>query len=250
MRGQPVGHVFLHGYTGGPSSWERVVACLRPAQGLRPTLPGHCGQPVVDGGFSANIDALAARIRRELVQPAHLIGYSMGARLGLAMLARHTELFARATLVAANPGLRTERERRLRRAADAKWSRLLRDRGLAAFISNWERLPIFATQSADMRVTQRKVRDSHSPRQLADAMDSLGLAQMPDYRPFLRTTTLPLQLLVGDHDAKFANLAGELCLDNSMISCCIVPGSGHNLPLEAPGSVARAVEAFDRVCQT
>ena len=63
----------------------------------------------------------------------------------------------RAVLISVNPGI-DDAERPARRAHDAAWARLLRERGLDAFLDAWEAQPLFATQArvrADLRAARR-----------------------------------------------------------------------------------------------
>ena len=98
--------VLVHGFTGSPTSWEAVVARL-PSDWtvIAPALVGHRGGPVGDPGrgFEAEVDRLAEWVRARTSEPSHLVGYSLGARLGLGMLVRHPAQFARATLIGTNP---------------------------------------------------------------------------------------------------------------------------------------------------
>src|SRR5207244_3830457 len=69
----------------------------------RPRLPGHGLSPSpLPGSFDAAVDELAAK----LAPPTWIVGYSMGARLGLALALRHPERCRGALLVGAQPGLR------------------------------------------------------------------------------------------------------------------------------------------------
>src|SRR5690242_21267669 len=77
--------VLLHGFTGSAASWDDVVAALPGVHSVRPALLGHA--PESDAAravrtWSDEIARLGALLPPE---PVHLVGYSLGARLALAL---------------------------------------------------------------------------------------------------------------------------------------------------------------------
>ena len=218
--------VLLHGFTGSPASFDQIAEGLE-GRVLRPLLPGHGPDPRPVRSWGEEVSALTQWLEREGVTGAHLVGYSFGGRLGWHLLERD-DLFCRATLIGAHPGLPDEVSRATRRDADARWIELLEGEGLGAFVDAWEALPLFESQRAlptSIRSRQRAVRSSHTARGLAAALRELGLAEMPA-RP---TPRLPTALVVGALDARHRGIAEALELP-----LAIVPGAGHNVALEAP----------------
>lgn len=236
--------LLLHGFTGGPESWDRVVALLGSARRVvRPALAGHAGGPAAVADFDGVVDALASELRGRGLSGIHGVGYSMGGRLLLGLLRRHRRLFARATVIAAHPGLSSAAERRQRAEHDARWGRLLREQGIEAFVEAWERQPLFATQQRlppAVLARQRQTRLAHDPFQLALALEGgLGLAQMPDHRPLLHDPPVPTELLVGEDDAKFITLARRLVAQAARVDLSTLENCGHNVPLEQPEPLVR-----------
>jgi 2-succinyl-6-hydroxy-2,4-cyclohexadiene-1-carboxylate synthase len=174
-------------------------------------------------------------------EPVHVAGYSMGARVALLMVATAPERFRSATLIGVHPGLRTDRERAARSAADGHWIELL-ERGIERFVDEWEQLPLWSTQARlpeSTRATQRATRLAHDPRGLAQSLRVTGLAQQPDLRPRLGDVTVPVTLMAGEEDPKFLRLAQEAAALMPNARVVAVPGAGHNLLLERPEAVAR-----------
>ncbi len=232
--------MLLHGFTGSAASWDGVAAGL-DGPALAAYLPGHDPRVPATAPFEAAVDALAAALRGAFPGPPVLCGYSLGARVALGVLARHPGAARRAVLVGAHPGLADPAERAARAAEDAARARRLREDGLAAFLADWERHPLFATQAAlpaAVRARQRALRAAHDAEGLAGALATLGLAAMPDYGPALPGIDVPVALVAGEHDPKFRALAGRMAGLLPRATLHVVPGAGHNVPLEDPAALA------------
>jgi len=235
--------VLLHGFAGAPAAWAEVIERL-PRESLVavPALPGH-GRRADD--LPADFTAALARLDGALAElhtgPWRLGGYSMGARVGLGWLLHNPGRFIIATLVGVNPGLRREEERRERAVWERAWVRVLREEGMDAFLNKWEAQPMFASQRTlppGQQAALRAVRRSHDPEGLARSLEVLGLAAMPDYWPRLAEIRAPVRLVVGERDGKFRMLAEEALRQLANARLHIVPGVGHNVPLEAPEAMA------------
>jgi 2-succinyl-6-hydroxy-2,4-cyclohexadiene-1-carboxylate synthase len=237
--------VLIHGFTGAAASWLPVIQAL-PADRMAAAiaLPGHHPDADVADGFAPNADRLADAIERAGLAGGHVVGYSMGARLALGATVRHPDIASALTLIGVHHGLATQAERDARIAADSRWRAMLTDDGVEAFASAWEALPLFATQrrlSAERRAAQRQLRLAHDPRGLADALAHIGLGAMPDYGPGLAALArdgLPVHLIAGALDAKFASLARAAHARTPALTVTLVDGAGHNVPLERPEAIA------------
>lgn len=235
--------LLLHGFAGAPAAWAAVIEHL-PRESLVavPELPGHARR---SDDVPADFDAVLARLEEALAAlhpgPWRLAGYSLGARVALGLLVHSPGRFLIAALVGVNPGLRSENERRERAVWERGWARVLRDEGMDEFLNKWEAQPLFATQRdlpEAQRAALRAVRRSHDPEGLARALEVSGLAAMPNYWPVLGGIKVPVRLVVGEHDAKFRLLAEDAVRRFSNARLHIVPGAGHNVPLEAPEAMA------------
>lgn len=243
--------VLLHGFTGSPASWDQVVEHMNPREPpLRPTLAGHGPNWRTMQGWSFDdaIHGLAAEIAGTSRAPRLIAGYSMGARVALALVVARPELFDAAVLIGVHPGLAGEAERAERRVADRTRANLLQAEGLEAFVASWEREPLFRSQlrlARELRDRQRALRLGHDAMGLAQALEMLGLGQMPDYGPALARLRIPVILMAGALDAKFSDIARSLARSSAHVREIIVEGVGHNLLLEAPGAVAAALSRVE-----
>ncbi|HEX4417874.1 MAG TPA: hypothetical protein VH165_08245 [Kofleriaceae bacterium] len=249
--------VLLHGFTGDPANWDDVVGNAAgrhddaaggapdPGLGLANeiaiaidhiALPGHLGGGPVAPSWDENLAAIAARIGRCDVA----IGYSLGARVALGLVAAgHVP---RGILISVNPGI-PDAERPARRAGDATWAELLRRRGTAAFLDAWQAQPLFASQArapADRRAARHDRRRALDPEQLARSLETMGLAEMPDYRAAIDGR---VALIAGAEDAKFVAIARALPVPLELIAA-----SGHDPTLEQPAALRLALRAaLDRL---
>lgn len=254
--------LLLHGFLGAPSSWAGVLAPLRErgalsnVEVLRPVLPGHgrpaehldvFGEATLDGestSLEATVDMLGDLIPEE--GRAIIAGYSMGARLALAIASRHPARVAGLVLVGVHPGLPGGAARDERRQWDDEQARRLRDDGLARFVDAWERMPLFESQRAlphAALAAQRATRLGHDADSLALAVSALGLGRQPDLSGGLAR---PATLLAGALDRKFTAVHAELAARSPGTTARTVDGAGHNLTLEAPLAVADAIEQLLR----
>jgi 2-succinyl-6-hydroxy-2,4-cyclohexadiene-1-carboxylate synthase len=220
----------VHGFAGSPAGWaDTLAAWSRPDELVAVALPGHGGLPVQDT-WDDNLAAVAQAV----TGCALVIGYSLGARVALGLVA--TGRVPRAILVSVNPGI-ADAERAARRASDAAWARLLRDRRIAAFADAWQAQPLFATQArvpAERLAARRARRLALDPEQLARSLEVMGLAEMPDYRGAV--TAERIALVAGADDAKYVAIARATSAPLELIADC-----GHDPTLEQPAALADAL---------
>jgi 2-succinyl-6-hydroxy-2,4-cyclohexadiene-1-carboxylate synthase len=232
--------VLLHGFLGAPASWQAVLDAL-PHHGpvWCPWSPGHGPAAPAPSSWQATVQALAAALPAGAV----LAGYSMGARLALAAALLPGTALRATVLVGGHVGLATAAEREARAAPDARRAAALRAGPLEAFVTEWEALPLFASQQAlptALLAQQRAQRLAHDAQALAWAFDVAGLACMPDLRPAVAAARQPLHFLTGALDARFTALAATLARP-PWVTHAVLPGAGHNLLLEAPAAVAASL---------
>jgi 2-succinyl-6-hydroxy-2,4-cyclohexadiene-1-carboxylate synthase len=85
------------------------------------------------------------------------------------------------------------------------------------------------------------VRLSRDPARLARTLRAAGLGVMPAFGRALARVTARVDLLVGERDDKFRELARQLVTSLPRVSLELVADAGHNLLLERPEVVARAI---------
>lgn len=206
--------LLLHGFAGDPGVWTGIVD-----DGHAIWLPGHGGAPIHDT-WEENLAALP--------DDDLAIGYSLGARVALGLVARNK--VARAILVGVNP--RCD-DRPARRASDAAWAARLRRDGTAAFLDAWQQQPLFSTQARfpDRVAARRARRERLDPEGLARSLETMGLAAMPDLTHAVSDARVTL--VAGALDAKYVAIARALSP-----TVHLVADSGHDPTLEQPVALA------------
>jgi 2-succinyl-6-hydroxy-2,4-cyclohexadiene-1-carboxylate synthase len=223
----------VHGFAQTPASWREVQAALPAA------IDARAFDIPVGATWNETIDLLAQAIGPDVIA----VGYSLGARVALGLLAR--DLVPAAILIGVNPGLATVDLRAERKAADASWVERLRRDGTAAFLAAWEAQPMFASSiaraSSDVRARRHAERARLDANALALTMEVLGLGAMPDLRAALVERATRAHLVVGADDAKFLAVARTLVHEAPALVIDVVDGSGHDPTLEAPVALAAII---------
>lgn len=236
--------VLLHGFLGRPAAWDRVRAHLEEigAPIHAPSLPGHGPDPTPVGErFADAVESVCGALPEGR---CWLAGYSMGARVALALAVLHPERVRGAVLVGPDVGLRDERARATRRDWDLAQAERIELDGVGRFAAAWEELPLFDSQKAlpvELLVEQARQRRDHTAAGLAAAMRVLGTGSMPSFWEGLATCPAELRFLAGGFDEKFTAVGREAARIAPRATFRAVDGAGHNLLLERPEAVAEEI---------
>ena len=231
--------VLAHGFTQTMGSW----APLLPALGERfelllVDLPGHGGS----GRLRLDMGATAAALGDAGGRAAYL-GYSLGGRACLRLAVDRPELVGALVLVGASPGLAEAGERAARVAADEALAAGIEHDGTGAFLDRWLAQPLFATLPP--AAAGRAERLANRPEDLAAALRLLGTGAQAPLWDRLGELAMPVLLVAGALDAKFAALAARMAAAIGPAARVeLVEGAGHAAHLERPAEVAALVGAF------
>lgn len=242
--------LFLHGFLGAAGDWEACAAALNDRfRCIAVDLPGH-GQSLHEDDaaytFPGCAEALIAVLDRLQITRCSVVGYSMGGRMALHLTNRFPERVGKLVLESASPGLRTDEERAARRAHDAQLAHALETTSFAEWLQRWYAQPLFRTLAADNIRLQRIVqqRQHNDPHELARTLRGFSTGAQPSLWNNLAKLDMPLLLVVGAHDAKFREIAGEIAALQPRAQVGIVLNAGHNVHEEQPDTFAQIVRAF------
>jgi naphthoate synthase len=249
-RGSPV--LVLHGFTGTHASMQGVAEALRDGHRVvRVDLLGHgasdapadpalyaierCAEQLV-----AVLDALA-------IPRAHVVGYSMGGRVALALAALHPARVASLIAIGARAGFADPVVRAARVRDDEVWASLLERDGIEAFAERWMAQPIFASQArlgADALAAARRERIAQRPAGLAASLRGMGAGAQSPMHERLRDAKMPALLVVGAEDARFGAVARELAALLPDARIAVIPAAGHAAHLEEPRAFAARAKSL------
>jgi 2-succinyl-6-hydroxy-2,4-cyclohexadiene-1-carboxylate synthase len=252
IEGQGPDVLLLHGFTGSAESMADLSAGLRDRwRTIRVDLVGH-------GRSDAPRDVACYAMERCLAQLAslldglgsrrpHLLGYSMGGRVALALAAAWPQRFASAVLVGASAGIEDPAEGTRRRAADGALADDIERGGVAAFVERWMQHPLFAGQSRlgpgflERARAQRLGNRAHG---LAHSLRGMGTGAQSAVHDRLPGVTIPVLLAVGEEDAKFRGIADALAARLPDARVAPIPDAGHAAHLENAPVFLETVRAF------
>jgi 2-succinyl-6-hydroxy-2,4-cyclohexadiene-1-carboxylate synthase len=231
--------VLLHGFTHTGASWDHVVAAL--PQRYRPVAPDIRGHGTASGVRPVSLAAVIADVRAVATEPFELAGYSMGGRLALHVALALAERVRRLVLIGASPGIADPKARWERRAADEALAEEVEVMSIEAFAQGWARTAVLADQPAAVQAAVHADRLRSAPAGLAAALRGLGTGALPPLWARLGELAVPVELLVGERDRKFRDVAAQRAAALPFARVHVVGGAGHAVHLEAPAAVAEVI---------
>lgn len=236
--------VLIHGFTQTGRSWMPIAERLvrRGHAVLLPDLPGHGRSASVVVGLPETGDLLAEVIDSTVGRPAACVGYSLGGRCALHLLAQHPDTVSRLALVGAHPGIDDANERAVRRLDDDALASRLEAEGIDAFLDHWLTVALFGGFVPD--ATEQGIRRANTVAGLAASLRSAGTGHQEPLWGALSRLDQPVLAMAGGRDAKFVALADRLVATMPHARSLIIDGAAHMAHLEQPDTVAVALEAF------
>ena len=243
--GQPL--LLLHGFTGRGSGWgAHATAFARHFRVIVVDLPGHGRTRPSDpvrGVRPARVsvertaDDLATILAWADAAPAHVLGYSLGARIALRLAIVHPDGVRRLVLESPSAGIAATEERAARRVADAALADRLERDGMETFVDAWQRQPIFAAHAAMPMLRAARLRAerlSNTPAGLALSLRGAGQGSMEPLHDRLASVRIPTLVIAGALDPIGLARAEVVAADVPGARLEIVPGAGHMPHLESP----------------
>ena len=238
--------LYLHGFSGG--TWEGQVLQERfgyPVQAVE--MPGHQG--VIPGEHFHFDEAVerVVRVASECRNPVNLVGYSMGARVGLAAVLRAPTCFERAVFIGVRPGIESVAEREARKRLDEVRAQKLDDLGIVDFMDWWETLPVIASQigiEPEIREAMKRVRRQHSGAGLSASLREMGAGAMPSLWSALEALEVSCLLVTGERDERFAAIAEEMLKRSDRLVHAQLVDAGHCAHWEQPEAFGELLSQF------
>ncbi len=251
--GEGIPVLLLHGFTRAAASWSAVRRLKGNRRIITLDLMGHGSSPLPDAmehaeawtlaGASARIDDM---LRLLGIERVHLAGYSLGARTALSFALAFPDRLDSLALISGNPGIEDAGSREARRVADEVLADSIEHGGLDRFVRAWGTLPLFRTQMqshpAEWRLAQHD-RRMGSTRGFAASLRGSGQGvQLPAWDR-LKEIGCPIFAAAGEDDESYAAIAQRIASISGAELHCFAR-CGHDVPLEATGELATALNAF------
>lgn len=237
----PVPLMLVHGFMGSGEVWGNLPQALLPGFDVAAVdLPGHGDSDSWSDPYEVPEVARFLGEVQEVVfgEPAWWLGYSMGGRIVMSAAVQGIPMRG-ALLESASPGLPTIDERAERSELDDARAEDILASGMAPFVDEWLRLPLFnglRILPAEVQQASHRIRACQSETEMARWLKEGGTGRQPSYWESLKGLTLPLHALAGGEDRKFVDLGRRLCGQVYGATLSIAPGVGHTIHLEAPGA--------------
>ncbi len=249
-RGEPL--ILLHGFTGSAAQWQpqveafagrfRVVTVdlLGHGRSDAPRDPQRYRMERCTADLAALLEVLAA-------ERACWLGYSMGARVALAVALAHPDRVRALVLEGVAPGIEDPVLRSERIASDERLAARIERHGVERFTDEWMAQPLFATQArlgASFLAAARAARCANSAGGLANTLRGLGTGAQEPLWAHLPALAAPTLLVVGEDDAKFRGIAAAMMGRAPQLRLATIPQAGHAAHLENPAAFAACVLRF------
>jgi 2-succinyl-6-hydroxy-2,4-cyclohexadiene-1-carboxylate synthase len=238
--GPPV--LMLHGFTGSVTTWAPLRALLTTHfTTIAVDLPGHgqSGSPPDAARYS--LTRFASDVRQVLdaidVDRAAVLGYSLGARAALQFALSFPDRTAALVLESGTPGIDDAAERDARVASDSELAATIEHDGIVPFVDYWEKLALWSSQTSLSEAASARLREqrlANKPEGLANCLRGAGTGAVPSVFERLSELRMPVMLIAGALDQKFAGLAGRMAKAIPGSRLEIVEAAGHAVHLERP----------------
>ena len=248
--------VLLHGFMGSIDDWDGVARGLTAntaSRVLAIDLPAH-GNTTQRGATS--IEAMRDVVRCSMdafgCEPnkTHVVGYSMGARVALA-LGAEDGLIKSIISIGGSPGVRDARARESRAKRDDELAHALRKSDVRTFAAAWYKQRLFSTLAAHPRfggvdglARRRAQTNSADAAALADCLSSASPGRQAHTWDNIHRLKGKSLFIVGERDGKFTAEAKSMCDAVGERSLSIVKGAGHAVHLEKPEALVVHLTRF------
>ena len=166
-----------------------------------------------------------------------LLGYSLGGRLALHVLFQNQELWKKAIIVSAHPGLKTTSEKKERRLTDNQWVEKIQSKDWESLMEEWNSQSVFKNRT---KQSPQRLDEDFSREQLVKAMSLWSLSEQSSFWEELEFLETPTLWLTGEQDTKFSLLAEKIPAISPNLQKRQITG-GHRLPWDNREAFVEAV---------
>ncbi|MEK7296025.1 MAG: alpha/beta fold hydrolase [Actinomycetota bacterium] len=229
---------FVHGFTQTRQSWNPLLGHLPDTyQFMTIDAPGHGESP----SGAIDLEQTASQIVATAGSAVYC-GYSMGARICLHAALAHPESVIGLVLISGTAGIDDDTERDLRRNADQQLAQHILDIGVDTFVDEWLAQAMFSTLPRDDE--DRALRGTNTASGLANSLITAGTGSQHPLWNRLGELRMPVLILAGTNDLKFAELAERLHRSIPTSQLELIQNAGHAVHYEQPLVVASLLQRW------
>lgn len=212
----------LHGFLGRPSDWTTLFECSDLSIH---TYDLFKDPPLPFSQWASKFNKYVRNITSKQ-NSRILLGYSLGSRLALYLLADDPELWNAAVFISAHPGLISQDEKAKRMEIDATWAGKFETLEWNCLMKEWNERDVFNSDT----VRFDRLECDYSRKILSSVLKTWSLSQQKDFRKFLKEAKIPILWMTGSQDTTYEELASQVQLTHPVSRKCSINGAGHRVP--------------------
>lgn len=246
--------LFLHGFMGSGQDWVETAQALPDCRCILVDVPGHglsAGCPAELFPMPRAALALLAVLDDAGVGQCIPVGYSMGGRLALYLAVTHPDRCRALVVESGSPGPASEQERESRRQWDESRAAEPESQGMAAFLEDWYRQPLFHSirrnEARFAALMERRRRNDIAG--LARSLRLMGTGSQPSLWRQLSTIPFPWLAVAGELDSRYRKTMQDMVSVSKEGRLVLIPDAGHNTHFENPEAFSRALREFLASCR-
>lgn len=198
--------VFLHGFLGSNQDWNPVIQLLGNTYfchsvDLYALYPQSTSNSrLIKNNFEEFVEIIISHLKSLGIFSFHLIGYSMGGRLAMAISEQIKPLSI--TIISSHFGLKNKDEKKKRHEINIHWVKQIQQLSFLEFLHKWYSQPIFS-QSDKKNLIENRLKQEPHKKILTKMLLELSLGKQPYYLDKIPPNAL---FIYGEKDTKYKML--------------------------------------------
>ena len=189
------------------------------------------------------------QLATEIPAGSILVGYSMGARIALALAIEYPQKIAGLIFVSGNPGLETEDARSERLAADLRLADQMEDlkdqESIGTFLNRWYQQFVFDNVPDYVKIDEIRRKSKLDISHWAILLRTFSVGRQPNFWPRLKELSIPFCAVAGEADEKYKGIASRIATGfSSSVVIQTVAECGHIVHREKPDELVHIVRNF------
>lgn len=225
--------VFIHGWMGHPSDWSLFVK----AQDICITLPGHNHSKTLKqkNWFTVCIENIFKMTQH--IDAFHLVGYSLGGRIGLSFAEKYPNRIAKLSLISTHIGCKSAVQQQEKKNQELNLIDQFNTLSFDAFLKYWYSQQLFYPLSPfdQKKLVQKRIQEK--PESILSAFKGFSHQYYSFKQAVLKKHAAKTQIIVGSEDKKYVKQAKELNMLLPQMKLTILNNAGHACLISHPKEI-------------